>query len=135
LASDQTPKRFLRFDQEGQKGTGVFLQLGASGQPMVSFRPNLSYASCIRLGQDFLAFKWIPLAIASYAVVQAARCTVVGEDCKKSCKSIGCICNTATNKCVDSSSSAGNPPGSSSSNSGDKVKVEVNAPAEVAGAY
>jgi hypothetical protein len=102
VASDQTPGAYKAYP-ESQLGTGVFLRVGASAESMVTFEQNINYAICIQRGQDFAAFKWIPLAIATYMDVEASRCRIVGEACSISCDAHGCLCDTNRGECVDAS--------------------------------
>lgn len=91
------------------------MRRAASGETLVSFRANLSYTQAQQLGEGFVAFKWIPLAIASYAAVESSRCTLVGEPCSATCDAHGCLCDQAAGHCVDSSANSGSSSGQSGS--------------------
>ena len=124
MPSDQTPERDRVIGQDAQQlGTGVFLQIGASGETMVTFQQNLTYQDCADVGGDFEAFKWVPLARASFAAVMDSRCELVGEPCSKSCDAMGCLCNRAAGQCVDASGNSNLPPITGSSNSGSQMTV------------
>jgi hypothetical protein len=133
LASDQTPQRYKDLVPQGHLGTGVFLQIAASGGTMVTFEQNLSYELCAQRGDEFAAFKWVPLPIASYAAVVGSRCRLVGELCADSCDADGCLCNSARKQCVDASGNSLVPPHTGSVTSGDFG--ETPAVIEIAGSY
>ena len=128
---NQTPPEYLAYDRQGHRGTGVFLRLLAGGGTVVSFRENLPYAECVRLGEAFAAFKWVPEPVATYLEVQADLCEIVGEECRKKCSAKGCLCSRATSTCVDSSGNSSNEPGGKQSNRG----YENDPRPEIAGIY
>jgi hypothetical protein len=120
LASNQTPQSYIEQAEE-TRGTGVFLRKGVSGESLVTFQQNLSYESCVDLGGQYLAFKWIPASVSSYSAVVDSRCKLVGERCSKSCAADGCLCDPTRQQCVDASSSSNLPPNTGGSQSGDQV--------------
>jgi hypothetical protein len=122
LASDQTPKRYREMATTSHRGTGVFLRTAASGETLVTLEQNLSYEVCVRQGQSFVAFKWIPAAVASFAQVGSSRCRLVGERCTDSCDADGCLCNPARQQCVDASGNSQMPPNTGGRTSGDEIE-------------
>jgi len=125
MASDQTPVKYKILAPQGRLGTGVFLRIGASGDTLVSFEPNLTYERCVQRGVSFAAFKWVPLQVANYAAVVDSRCRLVGELCSTSCDADGCLCNAAVQKCVDASANSQKPPHSGGLTSGDYGEVPL----------
>jgi hypothetical protein len=119
VASNQTPQKYQVLVRQGNNGTGVFLRVGASGETLVTFEPNLSYEACVQVGQGFAAFKWIPASVSSYASVVNSRCRLVGEACLDSCDADGCLCNAASQQCADASGNSQLPPPLGGSNAGD----------------
>ena len=115
MASDQTPELYRTMGLADQLGTGVFLLRGASGETIVSFRASLTYAEARQRGEGFVAFKWIPLEVASYAAVESSRCPLVGEPCSATCDAHGCLCDQQAGHCVDSSANSGSSSGQSGS--------------------
>ena len=110
MASDQTPQNYKDLSVQGELGTGVFLQTGASRETMVTFEQNLSYDLCEQRGEAFAAFKWVPLSVTSYAGVVDSRCRLVGEPCSNTCDADGCLCNPASKQCADASGNSQLPP-------------------------
>ncbi len=120
MASNQTPQRYREIATTSHRGTGVFLRTGASGETLVTLEQNLSYEVCVRQGQGFVAFKWIPATVASFSQVAGSRCRLVGERCTDSCDADGCLCNPARQQCVDASGNTQMPPNTGGLKSGDE---------------
>lgn len=118
MASNQTPQKYKDLASQNALGTAVFLQVGASGETLVTFEQSLSYEICMQRGQRFAAFKWVPRTIASYEAVVGSRCRLVGEQCSISCDADGCLCDTARQQCADSSGNSQTPPGTGNLSSG-----------------
>jgi hypothetical protein len=117
VASDQTPQKYKNLISANALGTGVFLQVGASGETFVTFEQNLDYEVCAQRGHNFAAFKWIPLSVSDYAAVVSSRCRLAGEPCSISCDADGCLCNKSRQECVDASGNSPMPPNTNSSSS------------------
>lgn len=121
MASDQTPESYRQLAAASPEGTGVFLRVEASGEATVLFEQNLTYQQCVRSGQDFLAFKWVPASVSSFDAVVNSRCRLSGEACAVTCDADGCLCDTRKQHCVDASGNSNLPPNTNESSSGNQV--------------
>jgi hypothetical protein len=118
MALDQTPEEYIQVSKTELRGTAVFLSILAGGGTFVSFGQNISYEEATTRGEEYAAFKWIPLSVASYAQVVNATCPTPGERCYGRCQAIGCVCNPSTSTCVDASQNGGGPAGGEQSGGG-----------------
>ena len=91
MAFNQTDPTWLRGNTEQTKGTGVTL---VSDGTIISVELNsdITYDECVALVKDVIAWKWVPLTIATFDQVSSSRCGAAGQDCIDRCHGYCCFC-------------------------------------------
>jgi hypothetical protein len=109
MAADQTSAEWLQQYGKDAPGTGVFLGSSDTGERVFILARDVTHERCIQIAQDYayVAFKWIPEPVATYAHVQGSRCAVKNEPCKVTCKGLACLCDPDTKTCIDAPSGGG----------------------------
>jgi hypothetical protein len=98
---DQTDNQWLLGSPE-ERGTGIYLFPNPQpNDPYAAhkvFDQDITYQECRESGDvnGALAIKWIPHAIASFALLNSTPC---GTYCKDTCVQFGCVCNSKKHVC------------------------------------
>jgi hypothetical protein len=60
---------------------------------------NITYDDLLArdAGNQFVAFAWVPHAVASFQQIQQTPC---GGRCSRTCKRPGCLCDRSIGQCI-----------------------------------
>ncbi len=79
---NQTEKDWLEKSGQEDLGTGVFLHKSDDSQTATkkSFIQNITYQECEKIGENSIAFKWVPNWFMSYENITKTSCSIESKN-------------------------------------------------------